>query len=287
MFLILWSSNIFKPFHQLSTCHHIFFKHHFRPHSQYIFPKFRMIIECFIYDHIFQGLCMFSYSNNFIQSSFVMTIFSQLHVFLINDKLITIPQFPIQHLQKFRHQSISKRSAKFCTVSIKYIFWIDCIHYISRNQSSIIQSRVIHKSCPVETGIRQIDSEFCFVLGMLRFGKFDKVSHGFGKSFFRDSSGSIVLANDLKGSIAIIWQIITTICFSISGCYRQGGRKIIRKTDGIKRIVSSRTGKLITDILNFSCEILGDKFLFKGLGTYFCFIFFYREFRNKMGIEFA
>ena len=62
---------------------------------------------------------------------------------------------------------------------------------------------MVYESCPIEAGVREIDSESCLVLLVFRLGEFDEILYGFGENLFRDSSGSIVLTDYLKWTITI------------------------------------------------------------------------------------
>ena len=144
---------------------------------------------------------------------------------------------------------------------------------------------MVYESCPIEAGVREIDSESCLVLLVFRLGEFDEILYGFGENLFRDGSGSVILAQNLKWPIAVGGQIIATICFSVSGCYRKSCWKVVRKTDIVQRIVSSCARKLVTDILDFSGEILGKKIFLELFGSDFRFIFLDSESVHEMDIE--
>lgn len=144
---------------------------------------------------------------------------------------------------------------------------------------------MICKSCSVEAGVREIDSEFCLVLKMFSLRKLYEVSYGFGEDGLCDRSGSIVLAEDLEWPIAIGRQIVAAIRLSISSRYRKRCRKIIGEADGIECIVSPGARKLVCDVLYFSCEILIKKSFLELFGSYFGFGFFDSEFVYEVGIK--
>jgi len=65
-----------------------------------------------------------------------------------------------------------------------------------------------------------------------------EIADSLGENIFRDSSGTIVFAEDLKGAVAVGRQIIATIGLSISSRYRQGGGEIVCEADIVQGIVS-------------------------------------------------
>lgn len=133
---------------------------------------------------------------------------------------------------------------------------------------------MVYKSCSVKSGIRERDSEFSFVLSMFRFGKIDKILDRLQKGSLGDSSCSIVFAQNLERTIAIVGEIIPTISLSIPRRYRQCRRKVVGKTNAIQGIVPASTVISSGDFFAKSSAIFVPKILFECLGDSFGFGFF-------------
>lgn len=76
-------------------------------------------------------------------------------------------------------------------------------------------------------------------MGSLRFGEVYEVLDGLQEFSFGYLSGPVVLAEDLKRSVAVGWQIIAAIRLPIPGRYRQRGREIVGVADAVHGVVSS------------------------------------------------
>ena len=142
-------------------------------------------------------------------------------------------QFPLKRLDKFRHNTIFSRSRICIPISIPDIFRSVGERYISANISAIIERCVTYQSRHISSGVRERDSEFTFVLCSFSLRKINKILYALDKGVIRDSSGSIVFADNLKRAIAIARQVIPTRRFSVPGGDGQRRRKIIYKTNRI------------------------------------------------------
>lgn len=120
---------------------------------------------------------------------------------------------------------------------------------------------MVHEASHVEAGVRQVDSERCMILCPFCFGKIYEILDS-GQEFpFGDVSGSIVLAQDLEWTVAIVRQIVTAITFPIPGRYRQRCREIVRETDAIYGVVSSSAAIGRGDFLADTAILIDERLL--------------------------
>lgn len=142
---------------------------------------------------------------------------------------------------------------------------------------------MIDEAGHVEAGIREGDSEFGLVLEMFGFGKVDEVLDHIEEFRFGDLSGSIVLAQDLEGSITVARQIIAAIRLPISGRDSQRSREIVRVADGIHGIVPACAHIRSGDPRAESSAVLIGEILLILLGRYLGFGFFGVDLGHEIG----
>lgn len=125
------------------------------------------------------------------------------------------------------------------------------------------------------------------ILCPFRFGEVDEVLDGLEEFRFRYRSCSVLLAENLEWSIAIVRQVIAAIRLPVSGRYHQRCRKIICETDAVHGVVSSCARIRCRYLLAESPAVLVEKILFENLGRSFGLVFFRIHLRQKIYPQFV